>query len=75
MSTSSDFTWVEGSEPHRQRTREIIKKHPEVKWEGCQWTMWSLLVFFIFCLARRRWHACIFPHMQVGRLYFDQGFP
>ncbi|MHA8105843.1 fatty acid desaturase [Aquirufa sp. 5-AUSEE-100C1] len=31
MSISSDFTWVEGSEPHRQRTREIIKKHPEVK--------------------------------------------
>ncbi|MEY4988221.1 MAG: putative sphingolipid delta(4)-desaturase/C4-monooxygenase [Bacteroidota bacterium] len=31
MSTATDFTWVEGSEPHRQRTREIIKKHPEVK--------------------------------------------
>lgn len=31
MSEFNDFTWVEGSEPHRQRTREIIKKHPEVK--------------------------------------------
>lgn len=31
MSEFSDFTWVEGSEPHRLRTREIIKKHPEVK--------------------------------------------
>lgn len=31
MSTLSDFTWVEGSEPHRQRTKAIITKHPEVK--------------------------------------------
>jgi len=31
MSEISDFTWVEGSEPHRLRTREIIKKHPELK--------------------------------------------
>ena len=34
MPTLTDFTWVEGAEPHRQRTRDIIKKHPEVKFEG-----------------------------------------
>jgi sphingolipid delta-4 desaturase len=31
MPTLSDFTWVEGAEPHRQRTRDLIKKHPEIK--------------------------------------------
>jgi sphingolipid 4-desaturase/C4-monooxygenase len=31
MQRPSDFTWVEGSEPHRIRTREILKAHPEVK--------------------------------------------
>ncbi len=31
MSHPTDFIWVETSEPHRQRTREIIKKYPEVK--------------------------------------------
>lgn len=31
MSHPTDFNWVETSEPHRKRTREIIKKYPEVK--------------------------------------------
>lgn len=31
MEESNDFIWVKESEPHRSRTREIIKKHPEVK--------------------------------------------
>ena len=31
MAYQQDFTRVEGSEPHRMRTREILKAHPEVK--------------------------------------------
>ena len=31
MEELNDFIWVKESEPHRSRTREIIKKHPEVK--------------------------------------------
>ena len=31
MSYNQDFTYVEGTEPHRIRTREIIAAHPEVK--------------------------------------------
>ncbi len=31
MAYQQDFTHVEGSEPHRMRTREILKAHPEVK--------------------------------------------
>jgi sphingolipid delta-4 desaturase len=31
MNDVNDFIWVNDAEPHRQRTREIIKKHPEVK--------------------------------------------
>jgi sphingolipid 4-desaturase/C4-monooxygenase len=31
MSQTNDFTYVEGPEPHRIRTREILKSHPEVK--------------------------------------------
>ena len=31
MEELNDFIWVNESEPHRNRTREIIKKHPEVK--------------------------------------------
>ena len=25
------FTWSEGCEPHKQRTKEIIKQHPEIR--------------------------------------------
>lgn len=31
MAYQQDFTYVEGVEPHRIRTREILKAHPEVK--------------------------------------------
>ena len=31
MAYQKDFTYVSGTEPHRIRTREIIKAHPEVK--------------------------------------------
>ena len=31
MEEMNDFIWVDDAEPHRSRTREIIKKHPEVK--------------------------------------------
>ena len=31
MAYQQDFTRVEGVEPHRVRTREILKAHPEVK--------------------------------------------
>ena len=31
MSESKDFNWVEGPEPHRARTRAIVRAHPEVK--------------------------------------------
>ncbi|MBP6385714.1 MAG: fatty acid desaturase [Pseudarcicella sp.] len=31
MAYQNDFTYVEGVEPHRIRTREILKAHPEVK--------------------------------------------
>ena len=31
MEEMNDFIWVDEAEPHRSRTREIIKKHPEVK--------------------------------------------
>lgn len=31
MSQKNDFIWVDSSEPHRKRTREILSKHPEVK--------------------------------------------
>ena len=31
MSYQQDFTYVTGTEPHRNRTREIIAAHPEVK--------------------------------------------
>jgi sphingolipid 4-desaturase/C4-monooxygenase len=31
MSYKQDFTFVQGAEPHRSRTKEIITKHPEVK--------------------------------------------
>lgn len=31
MTYQKDFTYVTGTEPHRIRTREIIKAHPEVK--------------------------------------------
>jgi sphingolipid delta-4 desaturase len=31
MAYQQDFTYVTGTEPHRMRTREILKAHPEVK--------------------------------------------
>ena len=31
MAYQQDFTYVTGTEPHRTRTREIVKAHPEVK--------------------------------------------
>jgi sphingolipid 4-desaturase/C4-monooxygenase len=31
MSQITDFTYVQGPEPHRIRTREILQSHPEVK--------------------------------------------
>ena len=31
MAKFSAFRWSEESEPHRQRTREIIRKHPEIR--------------------------------------------
>jgi sphingolipid 4-desaturase/C4-monooxygenase len=31
MSTKKDFVWSSQSEPHRIRTREILKKHPQIK--------------------------------------------
>jgi sphingolipid delta-4 desaturase len=31
MSQPKDFIWVDSSEPHRKRTREILQKYPEVK--------------------------------------------
>jgi hypothetical protein len=31
MSEVKDFNWVEGPEPHRVRTRAIVRAHPEVK--------------------------------------------
>ena len=31
MAYQQDFTHVTGSEPHRLRTRQILKAHPEVK--------------------------------------------
>ncbi len=31
MAYQQDFTYVTGTEPHRTRTREILKAHPEVK--------------------------------------------
>ncbi|MDJ1504509.1 fatty acid desaturase [Xanthocytophaga agilis] len=31
MSSPKDFTYVTGTEPHRIRTRQILKSHPEVK--------------------------------------------
>ncbi len=31
MALLTDFNWSEDSEPHRKRTREIIRKHPEIR--------------------------------------------
>jgi sphingolipid delta-4 desaturase len=31
MATFTDFNWSEESEPHRKRTKEIIRKHPEIR--------------------------------------------
>jgi len=31
MAEFTDFNWSEDSEPHRKRTREIIRKHPEIR--------------------------------------------
>ena len=31
MAYQQDFTYVEGAEPHRHRTKDIITAHPEVK--------------------------------------------
>lgn len=62
MSEIKDFTWVEGPEPHRARTRAIIKSHPEVK---------KLIgknpMTFVWILA------CV--GMQLAMAYFIKDYP
>lgn len=49
MSTFTDFNWSEDSEPHRKRTKEIIRKHPQIR-ELIGRNPYTIFVIF-FCVG------------------------
>ena len=53
MSERKDFYWVEEREPHLQRRREILKKHPEVKklFGKNPYLPWSSVIMVIIQVA------------------------
>jgi sphingolipid 4-desaturase/C4-monooxygenase len=77
MQRPSDFVWVSGAEPHRIRTREILKAHPEVKSliTKTQSTFWITLFCVIsqvaigYALKDQAWYWIVAAAWCVGAFF------